>query len=234
MTAYAFMFYPARWLWPVQLIPLYELPPRLDPFSTRFVVPMVAFVLITAALIALRKRWPAGLAAWTLSVVMLLPISGAVHSGHQLAHDRYSYLSSLGLALLLGGGLTRSLEADMRRRLGPVIVRSVALGAAVLVLMLGVATWDQSKIWQDSETLWRWAVAIDPQCAVCWNNFGTSLTAQKRHPEAEEAYRRLAGAPPQITTPGNHNPPPPPWPAQRRRGGGKASLGPPPRPHTPR
>jgi Tfp pilus assembly protein PilF len=204
MTAYAFMFYPARWLWPVQLIPLYELPPRLDPLAARFVVPMVAFVLITAALIALRKRWPAGLAAWTLSVVMLLPISGAVHSGHQLAHDRYSYLSGLGLALLLGGGLMRLLDADMRRRLGPVIVRSVAPGAAVLVAMLGAATWDQSKIWQDSETLWRWAVAIDPECAVCWNNFGTSLTAQKRHPEAESAYRRALRLRPTRATVANN------------------------------
>ena len=204
MTAYALMFYPARWLWPVQLIPLYELPTRIDPLSIRFVVPMVAFVLITAALIALRRRWPAGLAAWTLSVMMLLPISGAVHSGHQLAHDRYSYLSGLGLALLLGGGLMRLLSADLRRRLGPVIVRSIALGAAVLVLMLGVATWDQSKIWQDSETLWRWAVEIDPECAVCWNNFGTSLTTQKRHPEAESAYRRALQLRPTRATVANN------------------------------
>jgi len=121
---------------------------------------------------------------------MLLPISGAVHSGHQLAHDRYSYLSSLGLALLFGGGLTWLLNARARGRVSPIIARSVAGGAALVVLVLAIGAWDQSKVWQDSETLWRWATGIDPQCSICWNNLGTSLTDQKRHAEAEAAYRR--------------------------------------------
>jgi len=190
MTAYTFMFYPARWLWPVKLIPLYELPPQLDPLAPRFLVPMAAFILVTGVLVALRRRWPSGLAAWTLSLLMLLPISGVVHSGHQLAHDRYSYLSGLGFALLAGGGITWLLDARARGRLSAVIARSVLAGAAAVLLILAMGTWDQSKVWQDSETLWRWSVDIDPECAVCWNNLGTALTAQKRFAEAEAASRR--------------------------------------------
>jgi Tfp pilus assembly protein PilF len=56
--------------------------------------------------------------------------------------------------------------------------------------VLAVGAWDQSKIWQDSETLWRWSVNVEPECSVCWNNLGTSLTFQKRHAEAEAAFRR--------------------------------------------
>jgi len=56
--------------------------------------------------------------------------------------------------------------------------------------VLAIGAWDQSKVWQDSETLWRWATGIDSQCSICWNNLGTSLTDQKRHAEAEAAYRR--------------------------------------------
>ena len=190
MTAYSFIFYPARWFWPVQLVPLYELPIDVHLLAPRFLLPAVAFVAVTAGLVALRRTWPAGLAAWTASVVMLLPISGAVHSGHQLAHDRYSYLSGLGLALVAGGGLARLLDARARGRIGAVIARSVTLGAMLVVLVLAAGAWDQSKIWQDSETLWRWTTGIDPACAICWNNLGTALTDQKRHPEAEAAYRR--------------------------------------------
>jgi hypothetical protein len=93
MTAYTFMFYPVRWLWPVELIPLYELPLEVHLSSPRFLVPAIAFVAVSAVLVALRRVFPGGLAAWTLSVLMLLPISGIVHAGRQLAHDRYSYLS---------------------------------------------------------------------------------------------------------------------------------------------
>lgn len=190
MTAYTFVFYPARWFWPIQLVPLYELPTEVHLLAPRFLLPAMAFVVVTAGLIRLRKAWPAGLAAWMASVVMLLPISGAVHSGHQLAHDRYSYLSGLGLALLAGGGLAWLLDARARGRISAVIVRSVTVGALLVVLVLAAGAWDQSKIWRDSETLWRWSTGIDPACAVCWNNLGTALTDQKRHPEAEAAYRR--------------------------------------------
>jgi tetratricopeptide (TPR) repeat protein len=204
MTAYTFVFYPARWFWPVELLPLYELPPEIRLLAPRFLLPALAFVGVTAVLVALRRRWPAGLAAWISSVLMLLPISGAVHSGHQLAHDRYSYLSGLGLALLFGGGLTWLLNARAQGKVSAVIARSVTAGAALIVLVLATGAWDQSKVWQDSETLWRWATGINPQCAICWNNLGTSLTDQKRHAEAEAAYRRALELRPNRATVANN------------------------------
>jgi tetratricopeptide (TPR) repeat protein len=200
MTAYTFSFYPARWLWPVQLLPLYELPVEVRLLDPRFLIPALAFIAVTALLWALRRVFPAGLAAWTLSVLMLLPISGIVHSGHQLAHDRYSYLSGLGFAALAGGGLARLLDARRQGRVSAVIARSVLAGAAAVLLVLAVGAWDQSKIWQDSETLWRWSVNLDPDCSICWNNLGTSLTAQNRHPEAEEAFRKAFALRPKRAT----------------------------------
>lgn len=190
MTAYTFIFYPVRWLWPVRLVPLYELPLEVRLLAPRFLIPALSFVAVTALLLALRRVFPAGLAAWTLSVLMLLPVSGLVHSGHQLAHDRYSYLSGLGLAALAGGGLARLLDARSRGRVSAVITRSVLAGVAAVVLVLAVGAWDQSKIWRDSETLWRWSVNVDPGCSTCWNNLGTSLSVQKRHAEAEVAFRQ--------------------------------------------
>jgi protein O-mannosyl-transferase len=200
MTAYTFSFYPARWLWPVRLIPLYELPVEVRLLDPRFLIPALVFIAVTVLLLLLRRVFPAGLAAWTLSVLMLLPISGIVHSGHQLAHDRYSYLSGLGFAALAGGGLARLLDARSRGRVSAVIAKSVLAGAAAVLLVLAVGAWDQSKIWHDSETLWRWSVNVDPDCSICWNNLGTSLTTQNRYPEAEEAFRKAFALRPKRAT----------------------------------
>jgi tetratricopeptide (TPR) repeat protein len=189
---YSFFYYPWKLLWPVELSPMYEVPPHLNAFQPRFVVAMVVVVLVTAALVMLRRRWPAGLAAWVYSALMILPLSGVIHAGFQLVQDRWSYLSGMGFSLLAGGGIAWLWDARARGRVSVVIARSVTAGAAAALLFLAAAAWDQSKVWADSETLWRWAANLDPECAVCWNNLGAALTGRERHQEAEEAYRRVA------------------------------------------
>jgi Flp pilus assembly protein TadD len=193
MVAYSFWFYPAAWAWPVRLSPMYELPAHVDPLAGRFLLPVLGLLLVTGALVWLRTRWPGGLAAWLYSAIMLLPTSGVVHAGFQLAHDRYSYLSGLGFALAAGGAVVWILHAAAARR----VSRSVAAGALGVVILvvagLGISSWQQSRIWRDSETLWRWGLEVDARCAVCANNLAvlfihSDIAAQLR--EAEELARR--------------------------------------------
>jgi Flp pilus assembly protein TadD len=175
MVAYSFWFYPSTWVWPVRLSPMYELPAQIDPLSPRFLLSIIGLVAVTTLLVLLRKRWPGGLAAWVYSAVMLLPISGVVHAGFQLAHDRYSYLSGLGFALVAGGAIASILRAARDRRVSRPVA-AVALGAAALgMAALGVGSWQQSRVWLDSETLWRWGVEADPRCAICADNLAALL-----------------------------------------------------------
>ena len=113
---YSFFYYPWKLVWPVELSPMYEVPPHLDPLQPRFVVAIAVVVLVTAALVALRRRWPAGLAAWAYSALMILPLSGVIHAGFQLVQDRWSYLSGMGFNLLAGGGIAWLLDARARGR----------------------------------------------------------------------------------------------------------------------
>ena len=170
MVAYSLWFYPAAWVWPVRLSPMYELPVPLHPLSSKFLLPAAGLVVVTLVLVGLRKRWPGGLAAWVYSAVVLAPVSGVVHAGFQLAHDRYSYLSGLGGALLLGGAIAGIIRAGGDRRVSRPVAGSALVAAALIVAALGVGSWQQSRIWRDSETLWRWALEADPRCAVCANN----------------------------------------------------------------
>ena len=114
LVFYSVFFYPWKWIWPAGLSPMYEAPQRVDPLAPRFLVAIVAVLLVTAALLALRRRWPAGLAAWIYSALMILPVSGVLHAGYQLTQDRWSYWSGMGFALVAGGGLARLL--DLHRR----------------------------------------------------------------------------------------------------------------------
>src|SRR3989442_6309204 len=112
MTAYGILFYPWKWLWPTGLSPLYELPARVDPLAWRFLLPIIALAVVTGLLLAFRRHWPAGLAAWAYSAVMLLPVVRPLHSCNQLAHERYNYLYRLGFPVLAGDGLALVVHAS--------------------------------------------------------------------------------------------------------------------------
>ncbi|MGH7415597.1 MAG: hypothetical protein ACREKJ_15480, partial [Candidatus Rokuibacteriota bacterium] len=166
MVAYSLWFYPSAWVWPVKLSPMYELPARVDPLSWKFLGPIIGLVAVTALLFLLRRRWPAGLAAWGHSALMVLPTSGVVHAGFQLAHDRYSYLSGLGFALLAGGAIMWILRACKGKRVSRPVAAATLGAAALVVVALGAASWQQARIWRDSESLWRWSLEADTRCAV--------------------------------------------------------------------
>ncbi len=195
MIAYSLWFYPSTWAWPVRLSPLYELPVSVDPLAWRFLGPVIGLVVVTVLLARLRTWWPGGLAAWVYSALMVLPISGVVHAGFQLAHDRYSYLSGLGLALLVGGAIARLLRPLATRRLDRPVVAAALIATALVIAALGVGSWQQARVWRDSETLWRWGLEVDPLCAVCANNLAALiLNFPSRSPaqsqEAESLARR--------------------------------------------
>jgi cytochrome c-type biogenesis protein CcmH/NrfG len=209
LMTYSFTFYPWTWLWPVGLSPMYELPATVRPLEWRFLAPLAIFPLVTLALIALRRRWPAGLAAWVYSALMVLPVSGAAHAGFQMAADRYSYLSGLGFALLAGGALILLQQAAASGRLRQGLAVALMVTAAAVVVALGAGTWRQSRLWNDSETLWRWAVGVDPGCALCHNNLGSALavgapSSPDAVAEAETHFRRAILLRPERDEPYNN------------------------------
>ena len=194
LIAYSLSFYPLKLVWPADLSPLYEVPGQVSLLDARFLIPLVALLVVTSVLVALRRRAPAALAAWTHSAAFVAPVSGVVHSGVQMVADRYSYLAQLGFVVLAGYGLVRLLAL---RRTGQVRrgATIVAEGGIVLVIgALAVSAWSQSHVWRDPETLWRWSVDIDPLCSRCHNNLGVALMHHRRDlqglGESEEHLRQ--------------------------------------------
>lgn len=205
MVAYSLVFYPIKFILPIRLSPMYELPARVDLASWPFLPALLGVAGVTAVLVLGRARCPGGLAAWTYSTLMVLPVSGVVHAGSQLANDRYSYLSGIGFAVLAGAGILGVLRLRERGRVSTTTVAVFAGGAALIVLTLGFATWAQSQIWRDSETLWRWAVEMDPACSLCHGNLGSAILGAElgraRLDEAEAHLRRAIELRPDNPTP---------------------------------
>ncbi len=200
VAAYSFVATLVRFVWPAALSPLYEMPLRVSPVEPRFGLAVGATVLVTALLIVLRHRWPAALAAWTFSMLMLAPTSAAVRRGVDLAPDRYTYLAGTGFALLVGGAVLAGTRLVRRGALSRRVARAATVTGVVAIVGLGATSWSLSEIWRESETLWGWAVELDPTCSTCHGKLGESVlsASNARAVEAEGLFRRAIALRPDL------------------------------------
>ena len=204
IAGYSVWFYIEKTALPLALSPLYQLPRVVSLLEARFLWSTVAAVAISLALLALRRRWPVGLTVWIYYVIALGPVSGIVHVGHQLTNDRYSYLSCLGLALIVGAAVGRMASAAAAGTARPGLTRVAAVAAAGWILALGTLTWYQVQIWRDTPTLWHNAVESDPACSICQDNVGVSYYDQKLYAPARAKFElALALRPDRLRVHGN-------------------------------
>ncbi|HUG35413.1 MAG TPA: tetratricopeptide repeat protein, partial [Candidatus Limnocylindrales bacterium] len=206
MVGYSVWFYPWKMLWPTGLSPLYELPPIVDPFAPRFLVPIAATAMTTLILVWRRRQWPGALTSWIHSAIAVAPVSGVVHAGHQLAHDRFSYVSGLGFAILAGAGVAWVLRKRQEGRIGRPIAEIVLLAVILTLVGLSAGAWRQSLLWHDSETLWRGALRASPTCSICHANLGIAIVRspgglEARRAEAEQHLRTAIGLRPDRPDP---------------------------------
>ena len=121
-------------------------------------------------------------------MLALLPVLGFVdvyYFRYSYVADHFQYLACLGLISLAAGTGTAICEraGHWGRGLGTV-------AAAIVLLTLGVSTWRQARIYQDSETLWGDTLAKNPRCWMAHNNLGAALVLLGRVPEAREHYEQ--------------------------------------------
>ena len=191
MVFYSLWFYFEKTIMPMGLSPLYELPVRVSLRDRQFLLPALGVMAITATVVLLRRRWPAGVATWAYYAIALGPVLGIVHSGHQLTNDRYSYLPGIGFALLVGAAAGAIVRAGAAGVLRPPLAKA-AIGLMVVWLAgLAYLSIQQIQIWRDTESLWRYALEVDPDCSICRGNLGVNLLRQGYQQAAYDEFERV-------------------------------------------
>jgi Flp pilus assembly protein TadD len=133
-------------------------------------------------------------------MIVLAPVSGIAHAGHQLAHDRYSYLSGLGFAVLAGAGVTWLAGQRTSGRVSRWVYGATVTAVALALFGLGADTWVHTRVWRDSESLWRAAVTADPACALCRQKLGEVLQTAGLAGQAESELTRAVALRPDRPT----------------------------------
>ncbi len=200
IAAHSFLFYLSKTIWPAELAPLYPRPNAIRLTDPKFLYPVISVLAISGVLLLLRRRWPAGLAIWACYVAALLPVCGLITIGDELVADRYAYLPTLALFVLLGGMFLWLWDTRLGGVRG-VGRRLLAVGAAAAVVV--ACGWQARRImpiWHDSLALWTHAAERRPESYKAWNNLAGPLTKDKRYAEAERACRKALNLRPDYAT----------------------------------
>ena len=179
MALYSLVFYVSKTVVPSNLSPMYELPLRVDPLAPEFLGAAIAVGLLALTVIPLARRWPAPLAAGAWYAIMIAPVSGLVHCGFQLANDRYSYLSCLPFAVLLGSAVIWLVGEHAAGRVSHRLFRASGVAVAALLATFSVLTWSQVQVWRNPESLWMQATYAEPDCSICHTNYAAILVSRR-------------------------------------------------------
>jgi tetratricopeptide (TPR) repeat protein len=138
---------------------------------------------VTALVIVERARAPFLLVGWFWFLGVLVPMIGLVQVGAQSMADRFTYIPSVGLFIMLVWGGWRLLE---NRAFG----REVAVALAVLSIpVLAISASLEIGFWKDSITLLRHTVEVTRDNSMALHNLAFSLAADGRLEDAVPYYR---------------------------------------------
>jgi len=183
--------YVGKILWPTDLAVLYPHPNLAGgtPWAAwQLAAAGSLLVVITVLVVAASARRRYLAVGWFFFLITLLPVIGLVQVGQQAIADRYTYVPSIGLFVIIAWGLR-----DCVRSLGwkPEAKRAViAIVASASILVGAGASWAQVHHWRNSLTLFERTLELTAPTPIMLSNLGVVLAESGRLDEAIDCHRR--------------------------------------------
>lgn len=162
------LFYPYEWS-----LPFWQI-----SFSA------IIIVAITVLVLYYIKRLPFMFVGWFWYVVTLVPVIGLVQIGAQSMADRYSYLPSIGIAIMLTWGIKLLFQLINIQK------KFIFFIATIVLCVLVVSTWMQCGYWRNSMSLFDHSLRVTKYNYLAYNNLGVALYAEGMFKEAIDNYNK--------------------------------------------
>ncbi len=159
--------YIGKMLWPTNLAIFYPHPG--DALAVWQVAGAgLLLVSITILLLYVLKK-PYLIVGWLWYLGTLVPVIGLVQVGLQSMADRYTYVSYIGLFIMIAWGVPDLLAKWPYRRNALVLLASTSLSILIIV------TWVQVRYWRDDIALYEHAVKVTANNYWAHYNLGLAL-----------------------------------------------------------
>jgi Tfp pilus assembly protein PilF len=180
--------YVVKMVYPKGLAASYPVPEQMTTDAAALAVIGAAGLLV---LWGRGRRWLVVGLLWYLGT--LLPTIGLVQVGGQIMADRYTYLPSIGIFIIIAWGATELFAKLQYSKPAAAVAGTAALIAMVLLTRI------QVSYWRDSRTLFERAIAVTKNNYLMHYHYGMYLSKEGKYDEAishfEENLRIYPGNP---------------------------------------
>jgi len=153
--------------------------PRWEMFGA-----VILLAAISGIVLARRRKQTYLVVGWFWYLAMLAPVLMLIQKGAEFRCDRYTYLSQIGLYLLLAWAAA-DLCAGWRH--GRLVLGGCA---TIVVIALIFCARVQTSYWRNSESLWVHTLDCTPDNVLAHNNLGNVLFQKGRVDEAIAHYQK--------------------------------------------
>jgi len=181
-ASYGMVMYLAKLVFPFGLSAYYPYPIRSGITEIPFIywlciLPVIAYLCFLW--ISYKKSKPLffAMAFFLLNIFLLLqllPVGGAIMA------DRYTYIPSIGYCFLAG------FVVSQRKYISPAkVAYSIA---SIYIVILGLLTFERTKIWNNTFTLWTDVIEKNENVPIAWYNRGNAKSDTANFKGAIEDY----------------------------------------------
>lgn len=175
------VFYLRQLLVPMEYSLFYPIAPIATFGWKATVEPLLILTAAAVALIWLARRSRTFAFAALLLVVPLLPVLNfRAFAFDDFQHDRYVYLPSAGLCLLIALAGARFIRLSM--------IRAVLLAGAAGAL--AYVTLESSSVWSDNLSLYSHAVEVAPNSTIASEYLGNEMLVEQRYTDALPLFQK--------------------------------------------
>jgi tetratricopeptide (TPR) repeat protein len=187
----AYVAYIGKIFYPADLAVLYPHPrdtlPMFQPIASFLIL-----ALVSAAVFYKTSKRRYLTMGWLWYLGTLVPVIGLVQLGHQAIADRYTYLPSVGIFIIVAWAAAELLTKSRLPKAVP------AISATVVLITLSVCTRVQARYWQNSLTLYERAVTVTQNNYIMNYNYANALLRAGRFDEALTHFKQAVQINPQY------------------------------------
>lgn len=183
----SYAMYLWKMVWPIGLAPIYPIPMSIVLWQ-----PIVAGIVLGAiSVVVFWQGWvhPYLAVGWLWYLGTLVPVLGLVLVGSQARADRYTYVPTIGILILVVWGIS-DLARD--RLHAPTLL---GIGAVAALSACVVMSAIQVSYWRDSIRLFRHTIAVSENNSLAYNNLGVALFRRGDIDESMECFKKAMSIP---------------------------------------